>query len=67
VADYLHPKNFLMLGATGPGMLNNGAYSNPKFDALTRTLVSPTVRGWVDNKVNIHRTHWLSLDRRALV
>ena len=104
VADYLDPKNFLMLGATGSGVLNNGAYSNPKFDALiarsdtianprargeclaeaeqivlddaafapiyfgvTRTLVSPAVRGWVDNAVNIHRTRWLSLDRnRAL-
>jgi len=105
VADYLDPKNFLMLGATGSGLLNNGAYSNPKFDALitrsdtipdaaargeclaeaeqillddaafapiyfgvTRTLVSPAVRGWVDNALNIHRTRWLSLDRsRALV
>ena len=104
VADYLDPKNFLMLGATGSGMLNNGAYSNPKFDALiarsdriadartrgrclaeaeqillddaafapvyfgvTRTLVSPAVKGWVDNEVNVHRSRWLSLDRHALV
>jgi oligopeptide transport system substrate-binding protein len=105
VADYLDAKNFLMLAATGSGMLNNGAYSNPKFDALiarsdaigdagargrclaeaeqimlddaafapvyfgvTRTLVSPAIKGWTDNAVDIHRTRWLSLDRtRALV
>jgi oligopeptide transport system substrate-binding protein len=104
VADYLDARNFLMLGATGSGMLNNGAYSNAKFDALiarsdaiadvatrgaclaqaeqimlddaalapvyfgvTRTLVSPAVKGWVNNAVNIHRTRWLSLDRRGTV
>ena len=70
-ADCLDPKNILMLGATGSGMLNNGSYSNPKFDALIarsdRTPVSPAVKGWVDNEVNIHRSRWLFLDRRALV
>lgn len=104
VADFLDPKNFLMLASTGSGLLNNGAYSNPKFDSLiarsdtiadaaargrclaeaeqivlddaafapiyfgvTRTLVSPAVKGWVDNPVNIHRSRWISLDRARAV
>ncbi|HEX3430771.1 MAG TPA: peptide ABC transporter substrate-binding protein [Rhizomicrobium sp.] len=104
VADYLDANNFLTLLSTASGILNNGAYSNPAFDALiarsdsirnpkergaclsqaeqialddaavapidfgvTRTLLAPAIRGWVDNPVNIHRTRWLSLDRRRTI
>jgi oligopeptide transport system substrate-binding protein len=34
IADYRDPKDFLMLGQSSSRDLNNGAYSNPKFDAL---------------------------------
>jgi oligopeptide transport system substrate-binding protein len=35
----------------------------PVFFGVTRDLVSPQVRGWVSNNVNINRTRFLSLDR----
>ena len=34
VADYLDAKNFLILGATSASALNNGMWSNARFDAL---------------------------------
>jgi oligopeptide transport system substrate-binding protein len=34
IADYRDPKDFLLLGESSSRDLNNGAYSNPKFDAL---------------------------------
>jgi oligopeptide transport system substrate-binding protein len=35
----------------------------PGYFGVARNLVSPQVRGWADNNVNIHRTRYLSLDR----
>ncbi|MEI9997352.1 MAG: peptide ABC transporter substrate-binding protein [Rhizomicrobium sp.] len=35
----------------------------PIYFGVTRNLVSPQVRGFVNNNVNIHRTRYLSLDR----
>ncbi|HXC55041.1 MAG TPA: peptide ABC transporter substrate-binding protein [Rhizomicrobium sp.] len=35
----------------------------PGYFAVTRNLVSPQVKGFVGNNVNVHRTRYLSLDR----
>jgi oligopeptide transport system substrate-binding protein len=35
----------------------------PVFFGVVRDLVSPQVKGWKDNIVNVHRTRFLSLDR----
>ena len=35
----------------------------PVFFGVARNLVSPQVRGWKDNNVNVHRTRYVSLDR----
>jgi oligopeptide transport system substrate-binding protein len=102
VADYRDAKDFLLIGQSSAKDLNNGAYANPKFDALiaeadltgdpvgrgqlltraeqlmlddvalapvyfavSRTLVSPAVSGWIDNQININRTRYLRLERNA--
>jgi oligopeptide transport system substrate-binding protein len=35
----------------------------PVFFDVTRDLVSPQVKGWISNNVNVNRTRFLSLDR----
>jgi len=35
----------------------------PVFFGVARDLVSPQVKGWKDNVLNVHRTRFLSLDR----
>ena len=35
----------------------------PVFFGVARNLVSPQVRGWKDNNVNVHRTRYVTLDR----
>lgn len=35
----------------------------PVFFGVARNLVSPQVRGWKDNNLNVHRTRYVSLDR----
>lgn len=48
VADYLDAKNFLILGATSASALNNGAWSNARFDALlarSDTIADTKARG----------------------
>jgi oligopeptide transport system substrate-binding protein len=104
VADYRDAKDYLFLCQTSSRDLNNGGYSNPKFDALmeqsdleadptrrglllqqaeqimlddvalapvlfqvSRNLVSPAVRGWIPNDININRTRYLSLDRGRMI
>jgi oligopeptide transport system substrate-binding protein len=39
----------------------------PVYFAVSRTLVSPAVKGWVDNQINVNRTRFLSLDRSRTV
>ncbi len=45
-------------------MLDDAAFI-PVHYGVSRTLVSPDVRGWVDNEINVNRTRWLSLHRSA--
>ena len=35
----------------------------PVYFGVTRDLVSPQVKGWISNNVNVNRTRWLKLDR----
>ncbi|HVU19379.1 MAG TPA: ABC transporter substrate-binding protein, partial [Rhizomicrobium sp.] len=35
----------------------------PVFFGVTRDLVSPQVKGWISNNINVNRTRYLSLDR----
>ncbi len=35
----------------------------PVFFGVTRDLVSPQVKGWIGNNINVNRTRYLSLDR----
>ncbi len=35
----------------------------PVYFGVTRDLVSPQVKGWISNNINVNRTRWLSLDR----
>jgi oligopeptide transport system substrate-binding protein len=35
----------------------------PVFFGVTRDLVSPQVKGWISNNINVNRTRFLSLDR----
>ncbi|MGD0190183.1 MAG: peptide ABC transporter substrate-binding protein [Rhizomicrobium sp.] len=37
----------------------------PIYFGVSRTLVSPSVKGWIDNQINVNRTRYLSLDRRV--
>ena len=104
VADYRDAKDFLFLLQSTSHDLNNGAYNNPKYDALitasdaardpadrgrllaeaeqlalddvalapvfnqaSRDLVSPAVRGWIGNDINLNRTRYLRLDRSRSV
>jgi ABC-type oligopeptide transport system substrate-binding subunit len=39
----------------------------PVYFGVSRTLVSPAVKGWVDNQINVNRTRFLSLDRSRMV
>jgi oligopeptide transport system substrate-binding protein len=39
----------------------------PVYFAVSRTLVSPDVKGWIDNQINVNRTRFLSLDRSRAV
>jgi len=43
-------------------MLDDAALA-PLFFGVSRTLVSPAVKGWIDNQINVNRTRFLSLDR----
>jgi oligopeptide transport system substrate-binding protein len=44
-------------------MLLDDAAIAPGYVGVTRNLVSPQIRGWTDNNVNLHRTRYMSLDR----
>jgi oligopeptide transport system substrate-binding protein len=39
----------------------------PVFFGVTRDLVSPQVKGWISNNINVNRTRFLSLDRNAAI
>jgi oligopeptide transport system substrate-binding protein len=39
----------------------------PVFFGVTRDLVSPQVKGWISNNINVNRTRFLSLDRSIAV
>ena len=104
VADYRDAKDFLFILQSTSRDLNNGAYHNPKYDALitasdaardpaergrllsqaeqlmlddvalapvfnqvSRNLISPAVRGWIGNDINMNRTRYLRLDRSRSV
>ena len=39
----------------------------PVYFAVSRTLVSPAVQGWVDNQINTNRSRYLRLDRSKAI
>ena len=39
----------------------------PIYNAVSRSLVAPYVKGWEDSLTNLHRTRWLSIDKAAKV
>jgi oligopeptide transport system substrate-binding protein len=56
----------LLLQAAEQTMLDDVALA-PVYFGVSRDLVSPAVRGWINNPVDINRSRYLSLDRsRAL-
>jgi oligopeptide transport system substrate-binding protein len=46
-------------------MLDDMAFA-PVFYAVSRNIVSKQVRNWTDNDINVHRTRYLSLDRKIV-
>jgi oligopeptide transport system substrate-binding protein len=47
-------------------MLDDAALA-PVFNQVSRNLISPAVRGWIGNDININRTRYLRLDRSRSV
>lgn len=44
-------------------LLLDDAAIAPVYFGVTRDLVSPQVKGWISNNINVNRTRYLSLDR----
>jgi oligopeptide transport system substrate-binding protein len=51
-----------MLGEAEQILLDDAAIAPIHF-GVTRDLVSPQVKGWISNNINVNRTRFLSLDR----
>jgi len=55
-----------LLAAAEQILLDDAAIA-PVFFGVTRDLVSPQVKGWIDNNINVNRTRFLSLDRAVAI
>jgi oligopeptide transport system substrate-binding protein len=55
-------KRALLLQQAEQKLLDDAAIA-PVYFGVTRDLVSPQVKGWISNNININRTRFLSLDR----
>ncbi|HEY5046722.1 MAG TPA: peptide ABC transporter substrate-binding protein [Rhizomicrobium sp.] len=55
-----------LLAAAEQLMLDDAALA-PVYFGVSSTLVSPAVKGWIDNQINVNRTRFLSLDRSRSV
>jgi len=52
----------LLLEAAEQTLLDDVAVV-PVFFGVSRDLVSPAVKGWINNPLDVNRTRYLSLDR----
>jgi oligopeptide transport system substrate-binding protein len=66
-SDFIHdPAERLRAMAEAEQIFLNDVGVIPLINDVTRDMVSPQVKGWIPNPVNINRSRWLSLDRSAV-
>jgi oligopeptide transport system substrate-binding protein len=66
-SDFIHdPAERLRAMAEAEQIFLDDVGVIPLINDVTRDMVSPQVKGWIPNPVNINRSRWLSLDRSVV-